>query len=40
MELCKVSLRQYAQKKRKQNESGVIPEIEIKRILRDVCLGL
>jgi serine/threonine protein kinase len=40
MELCKFSLRQYANKQRKLQPSGMIPEDDLKRIMRDVCLGL
>ena len=39
MELCKESLRTYLKKKIKDTDSFV-PEKEIKRIMRDTCLGL
>ena len=38
MELCKDSLRSFAKKKRK--DDSTIKEEDIKRIMRDVCLGL
>jgi len=39
MELCKETLRGYFQKKRQQDDYEMKEE-EIKRIMRDVCLGL
>lgn len=39
MELCKDSLRTFAKKQRKSEHHGIV-EDEIKKIMRDVCLGL
>ena len=39
MELCKESLRSYIRRKR-SNANSNIEEMDIKRIMRDVCLGL
>jgi serine/threonine protein kinase len=40
MELCKESLRSYAIKKRNSEGGYNLSEDEIKKIMRDVCLGL
>ncbi len=40
MELCKKSLRSYAQNIKKSSLIGFLTEIKIKQIMRDICLGL
>lgn len=40
MELCKESLRSYSKKRRTENGKYDMSEEDIKRIMRDVCLGL
>ncbi len=40
MELCKTSLRAFAKKKRNCRNNGSLEEATIRKVMRDVCLGL